>query len=79
MFYETYEEKMKYDYTEDYYITDEKLYEIRNKQEYCEDDDIFKSVKNPDNSIDFEVKFYTGGCPLNETLEEALEEKNQKK
>lgn len=76
--YDTYAERVKYNYEEEYYITDDKLYEINNMQEYGEDDDIFKSVKNSDNSIDFEVKFYNGGCPLEEALETALEERNQK-
>jgi hypothetical protein len=35
-------------------------------------DDIILSSKNDDGSINFEVKYYNGGCSFNEAIEEAL-------
>lgn len=35
-------------------------------------DSIFKSSKNEDGSINFEVKFYNGGCGFGEALDDAL-------
>ena len=36
------------------------------------DFDIFNSTKNEDGSIDFEVKYYNGGCSFNEAIDEAV-------
>lgn len=36
------------------------------------DYDIFNSTKNEDGTIDFEVKYYNGGCGFNEAIDEAL-------
>tara|TARA_R110000824_G_C15048812_1_gene661209 strand:- start:601 stop:873 length:273 start_codon:yes stop_codon:yes gene_type:complete len=44
------------------------------KTEFDECEDIFESVKNPDGTIDFQVKYYDGGCGFNEAIENALEE-----
>lgn len=35
--------------------------------------DIFESSKNEDGTIDFEVKYYNGGCGFNEAIGYALE------
>lgn len=35
-------------------------------------EDIFRSSKNEDGTIDFEVKYYNGGCGFSEAIEEAL-------
>jgi len=35
-------------------------------------DDIYTSSENKDLSIDFEVKFYNGGCSFSEAIQEAL-------
>ena len=36
-------------------------------------EDIFRSTKNEDGSIDFEVKYYNGGCGFNEAIDTALD------
>lgn len=36
-------------------------------------DDIFESSKNEDGSINFEVKYYNGGCGFNEAIVYALD------
>lgn len=42
------------------------------KESYELNDDIFESKKNDDGTIDFEVKYYNGGCGFNEAIDEAL-------
>ena len=42
------------------------------RNEYEDSGDIFESSKNKDGTIDFEVKYYNGGCGFGEALEEAL-------
>ena len=37
-------------------------------------DHIFNSTKNEDGTIDFEVKYYNGGCVLNKAIDEALKD-----
>lgn len=37
-------------------------------------EDIFNSTKNEDGTIDFEVKYYNGGCSFNEAIEQAIKE-----
>ncbi len=47
------------------------VYEI-DRTEYEDNDDIFESSKNEDGTIDFQVKYYNGGCGFSEALESAL-------
>ena len=42
------------------------------RNEYEDGDDIFESSKNEDGTIDFQVKYYNGGCGFGEAMEEAL-------
>lgn len=42
------------------------------RNEYEDSDDIFESTKNEDGTIDFQVKYYNGGCDFGEALEYAL-------
>lgn len=43
------------------------------KTEVDQYDDIFKSSNNDDGTIDFEVKYYNGGCGFNEAIDMALD------
>lgn len=43
------------------------------EQEYIDpDEEILNSSRNEDGTIDFEVKYYNGGCSFNTAIEEAL-------
>lgn len=53
------------------------LYSI-NKCSYEPDEEIIIAERQPDNSIDFEVRFYNGGASFNECLEEALDKLEKK-
>ncbi len=47
------------------------VYEIE-RTEYEDNDDIFESSLNEDGSIDFQVKYYNGGCGFSEALDYAI-------
>lgn len=56
---------------ERYYINNNNLYVIESEQvdpEY----DIFNASLNKNGEIEFEVKYYNGGCGFNEALDEAM-------
>lgn len=55
-------------------FTNGEVYEIE-RTEYEDSDDIFESSKNDDGTIDFQVKYYNGGCGFGEALEYALKTK----
>jgi hypothetical protein len=76
-YYESYQEMLLYgyEYSQDYFLQDDILYSV-SKKEIDTDEDIFKSNENEDGTIEFEVKYYNGGCGFNEALEYALDNKN---
>lgn len=70
-FCDSYREKLEDEGYRKYFITDAAVYEVE-AEEKDPDDDIFRATKNEDGSIDFEVKYYNGGCSFNEALDEAI-------
>lgn len=52
-------------------VIDGKVFEVERTQ-FEDSDDIFESTKNEDGTIDFQVKYYNGGCCFGEALEYAL-------
>jgi hypothetical protein len=71
------------DYFDSYaeFIVDEKYHEITiqngsvyrvEKEDVDPDGDIFKSTINENGDIEFEVRYYNGGCGFEEALEEAM-------
>lgn len=69
-FCDSYREKLEDVGYRKYFITNSTVYEVEAKEK-DPDDDIFIATKNEDGSIDFEVKYYNGGCSFSEALEEA--------
>lgn len=70
---DSYREKLGDEGHRKYYITDTAIY----KAEYSKKDpfdDIFRSTKNDDGTIDFETRYYNGGCSFNEAIEYAIKE-----
>lgn len=43
------------------------------KEDVDPDSDIFRAKKINDNEIEFEVRYYNGGCGFNEAIDKALE------
>jgi len=70
-YYDNVEEQF-YDYTYgDFLVLNNTIYEVEKENIFY--NDIFESSLNDDDSIDFEVKYYNGGCGFNEAVEMATE------
>jgi len=71
-YYDDVEELFHDELSTDVKLIDGQVYKV--EREYFEDSDsIFKSSENEDGTIDFEVKYYNGGCGFSEALDYALE------
>lgn len=66
-----YVETILSDYSKEYTVIKNTLYEIKDEN-YEDTEEIFESTEKPDGTIDYVVRFYNGGCCLNEALEYAL-------
>ena len=53
---------------EQYLIIDEKLYHVLSLNSEDPDSDIFNATIDKNNTIDFNVKYYNGGCGLEEAI-----------
>ena len=62
----------------EYIIIDDKIYKADYK-ELNSYDDIMNATINEDGSIDFEIKYYNGGCGFCEALEESVEKEKKTK
>ena len=68
---DTWQEQLCDTYYEEYYIYNSVLYRV-DKKEIDFDEDIFTATVNENNKIEFEVKYYNGGCGFTEALDEAM-------
>jgi len=55
------------------YAIDDQVFEVE-KAEFDDCDDILIASKNDDGSIDFQVKYYNGGCSFSEALDCAIKQ-----
>jgi hypothetical protein len=70
--YDTYAEALEdYGYRE-YVLHNEVIYKVIENNEPNPYDDIFRASRNDDGTINFETKYYNGGCGFCEALVEAL-------
>jgi hypothetical protein len=69
---DSWEEPLKWDSDDHYVVIGEDIYSVD-----CEDvdpyDSIFNASKNEDGTINFEVKYYNGGCGLSKAIETAVD------
>lgn len=72
-FYDSYTEMLLDQYYEKYILYNNNLYLIEEKEEIDAYNDIFTSHKIDDKTIQFEVKYYNGGCGFSEAIDYALE------
>jgi hypothetical protein len=72
-YYENNEEYFNEVFTEKAYAINGIVYEIETKN--IEGEGIATSRLNDDGTIDFQVKYYNGGCSFNEAIEDALKNK----
>jgi len=73
--FETWQSNAREYFEDEYYGSafeiDGKVFLITERKEVDTSNDIFESNLNKDGTIDFEVKYYNGGCGLNEALAHA--------
>ena len=55
-----------------YVVLDDKIYEVE-KKELDPDGNIFKASLYSDGTIEFEVKYYNGGCGFDEAIDHAID------
>jgi len=73
-YYETYEEALFSEVYDKYVVHDNFLYSVK-RQQLEEDSDVFNATINDDDTIEFEVLYYNGGCSFDEAIGYALEDK----
>jgi len=73
-YYDDNEEYFNDEFQEKAFAINGIVYEVETK-DVADDGDIAISKLNSDGSIDFQVKFYNGGCSFNEAIEDALKNK----
>jgi hypothetical protein len=56
-----------------YFLYKNNLYEVLGRANIEDDEDIFRADLQPDGTINFELKFYNGGCNFQEAIETALD------
>jgi len=71
--FDDYAEQLIYDH-DNYTVLNGAIYEIVEKEWVDVYEDIFRSTKNGNGTIDFEIKYYNGGCGFEEALEEAIKD-----
>lgn len=77
-FYDSYQELLLNDFYEEFVVYNDVLYSVL-KEEIDMDEDIFIAKVNKNGDIDFEVKYYNGGCGFEEAIEEAIDKLNNYK
>jgi hypothetical protein len=70
--YDDYLECLQDNYYQGYVVLDDKIYEVE-KKELDPDSSLFKAVLYSDGTIEFEVKYYNGGCGFGEAIDHAYD------
>lgn len=55
-----------------YVVIDDKIYEVL-KKDIDPDKDLFNAFMHSDGTIEFEVKYYDGGCGFDEAIDHAVD------
>jgi len=74
-YFDSYREMLLDESYKEYVVHDGKLYSV-NREDVDPDGDIFLSGEGENGDINFEVRYYNGGCSFDEAIEAAL--KNMK-
>lgn len=71
-YYDSYVEKLCDCFYQEYIEVNEELYQVIEKEDLDMEYDVFESNKNSDETIDFHVMYYNGGCGFAQAIEYAL-------
>ena len=74
-YYKNWQEKIRGDFNEKYFIVGGQIWEVIEHIEVEEGEDINIMIPNPDQTITFVQQFYNGGTCLGEIIEEYLGKK----
>ena len=77
-YYESFKEQLLDKYYTQFILCNDILYSVE-KKTLDPDDSFFTSKLNDDGTVDFEVRYYNGGCSFNEAIECAFERKEMLK
>lgn len=72
-YYDSYQEMLLDEFYEEFVICNDVLYSVLKTEEIDPDENMFIASVNENGDINFEVKYYNGGCGFNEAIEYALE------
>ena len=75
-YFDSYEEFLLDNYYKSMTVQNETVYEIE-KIEIDADSDIFNATIRDDGNVEFEVRYYNGGCGFDEAIEEAIKNTNR--
>lgn len=67
----SFKEYLTQDLTDQYIVLDGVLYAIQDVVNIDLDESIYRCREKVDGSYDFEIKYYNGGCSMEEALEDA--------
>jgi len=70
-YYNSYEEMLLDEFYEEYYVYNGILYSMY-RESIDSDGDIFNANEGENGTINFEVRYYNGGCGFNEAIEESI-------
>lgn len=73
----SYREQLQQTHYEEFIIHNDTLYQVKDLVKHDPDEDLFKIKKINGSDFEFEVKYYNGGCGLEEAIESAFEELEQ--
>lgn len=71
--YTTYAEYVCYECSGEYYVYDGHLYRVQGKTSHMEEA-IYVAYPDKEDNINLVLNYYSGGCNLEEAIEEALED-----
>ena len=78
-YYKTFKEMLLDEYYDKYVIYGDILYSIVEKISLDADGSIFNMSNDDDGTLNFEVRYYNGGCSFDEAIEHAFERKEMLK
>jgi len=73
-YFDTYAEYLVDEFYHEMTIQDGVVYRVERIKEVDPDGDIFNAKLQNDGRVEFEIRYYNGGCGFDEAIEEALED-----
>jgi len=70
-YYDSYAEMLLDEFYNEYYVYNDMLYSMC-RESIDSDGDIFNANEEENETINFEVRYYNGGCGFNEAIERAV-------